>query len=434
MENTIFEVQADGLIGCSHNYAGLSFGNIASTNNEGGASKPRLAALQGLEKMRYVAHLGVPQLILPPPMRPNIELMARLGVDIRCAQNDDFAGGVVRAAWSAATMWSANAATISPASNTTDGNLHITIANLASSLHRSQEAVERHGLFAHMFSTAEGIKLHQALPSCTAFTDEGAANHMLLCDAHGEAGIEVFVYGKSEAQGAPQKFPARQTLKASQAVARLHQIPNERCVFVQQSMRAIDAGVFHNDVIAMSNKNIMIYHEASFADEPSFLAELKAKAGFELCLIRLSDVELPLDDAVKSYFYNSQLLSLPNGEMCIVAPIEARENTFANAAFAKIVADYGNDITNVHYLDVRESMKNGGGPACLRLRLMMNEAQFAAIPAAYHFNERNYDAICEFVTRNYPEEITPNMLFDNDFAKKTMHISEELLKMFCTNC
>ncbi len=443
------EVQADGLIGCSHNYAGLSFGNIASINNEGGVSKPRQAALQGLEKMRFVHELGVPQLILPPPLRPNMQLLERMNVSIEEGQSDGFANGVVKAAWSAATMWAANAATISPSTNTKDGDLHVTIANLASSLHRSQEATERYALFQHMFSNISGVKLHQSLPNCTALTDEGAANHMLLQprfngenNSH-QAGIEIFVYGKDDdvsknnnvstaqlSDKYPTKYPVRQTLKASMAVANMHQLSHENYIMVQQHPRAINAGVFHNDVIAMSAQNIMIYHELSFANEDVFLTELQANAAFPLQLIRLTNHELPLQDAIKSYFYNSQLLSLPNGEISIIAPIEAQENPFANAAFAKIKADATNHITNVHYLDVRESMKNGGGPACLRLRLVMSEAQIAAIPAQYHFNERNYDMLCQFINDNYPEEITPNMLFNNDFAANIRNISAKLLELF----
>jgi succinylarginine dihydrolase len=430
-----FEVQADGLIGCSHNYAGLSFGNVASESNEGAVSKPKQAALQGLEKMRYVAGLGLKQIILPPPMRPNFALAKRFGLDLLDLPKHltHVQAEVVRACWSASTMWAANAATISPELNAGNGKLNITIANLASSLHRQQEAAERYELLKTIFAPVEGVQVNEALPACTAFTDEGAANHMLLCPNYNEAGVEIFVYGRADGVEAPRRYPARQTLKAFQAISEMHHLPNERKIFVQQHPQAIDAGVFHNDVIAMSNQNILIYHELSFANETAFLQELQQKTKFDLNIIRLSKAELPISDAVKSYFYNSQLLSLPNGEMCVVAPIEAKENAYAHTAFEKIVASEANNIKAVYYLDVRESMKNGGGPACLRLRIIMKQAQFEAIPASFKFNETNYDKISEFVTKHYPDEISPEMLINCKFIQEINNNSIKLLELFCIN-
>ena len=57
------EINFDGIVGPSHNYAGLSFGNLASTRNAGQVSQPRAAALQGIDKMR--ANLGRGH---PPPI------------------------------------------------------------------------------------------------------------------------------------------------------------------------------------------------------------------------------------------------------------------------------------------------------------------------------------------------------------------------------
>ncbi len=50
------EINFDGIVGPSHNYAGLSLGNLASARNAGAVSRPRDAALQGLAK-----DLGVSQ-------------------------------------------------------------------------------------------------------------------------------------------------------------------------------------------------------------------------------------------------------------------------------------------------------------------------------------------------------------------------------------
>ncbi|TAE83676.1 MAG: N-succinylarginine dihydrolase [Alphaproteobacteria bacterium] len=427
-----FEVQCDGLIGPTHNYAGLSFGNVASAKNAQGIAYPRQAALQGIAKMRFVAGLGIKQLIAPPPLRPNLAMLADFGLsydtDIAATLDHPLHRGVVRAAASASTMWTANAAMVSPAPDCTDGALHITIANLASALHRSQEAQERLALFRIMFGDVANI--HVPLPSCTPFTDEGAANHMRLCSAHHHAGVEIFVYGRDDGGVAPARYPARQTRKACEAIIALHHLPEERTLLVQQHPDAIDAGVFHNDVIAMSNETVLIYHEQSFLHEDAFLSELHQKAEFPLCLIRISEDEMPIRDAVESYFYNSQLLSVGAGRMVIVAPTETRDNHAANAAMQRIIADKSNPIDAVHYLDVRESMRNGGGPACLRLRLVMEESAWRNVPACFHAMPEQLARLEDMIARHYPEELPPEAVHRAHFATDMHAIYQKIVELF----
>jgi succinylarginine dihydrolase len=434
MTQTYFETQFDGLIGPSHNYSGLSFGNVASTSNEGDVSKPRLAALQGLQKMEFVSNLGVYQFILPPPIRPNLHYARKMGLDLLdIATYQDLTPlkmELVRACWSASSMWAANAATISPQLHSSDAKLHITPANLASGLHRSQEANERYQLLKNIFASVQNVMVHDALPACTNMTDEGAANHMHLASSQSDVGVEIFVYGKADNAPSSSKFPARQSRKSFEVIAMNHKLSPERTIFVQQNPLAIDAGVFHNDVIAMSNENILIYHELSFANEADFLSELRSKAAFDLQLIRISNEELPIAAAVESYFYNSQLLKLPNGENCIVAPLEAKNNPHAHSVLKRIEAAKDNNVNKVHFIDVRESMKNGGGPACLRLRIIMTPQQMAAIPPQYHFNAANHEKIAEFVSKNYPEEIAPEMIYNPNFARQIIDVSTKLLELF----
>ncbi len=428
MEERFTEVQCDGLIGPSHNYAGLSFGNLASEKHAAMTAYPRAAALQGLQKMRFVHELGLPQVILPPPLRPNMALLDRFAVT-PANSPDAQSHAVLRAAYSASTMWSANAATVSPAPDTGDGALHLTIANLASSLHRSQEAAERYAQFRTIFGTV--AEVHEALPACTPFTDEGAANHMRLCPSHGEAGVEIFIYGRDDASAAlPSRFPARQTRRASAAAAALHRLPERRVVLAQQHPHAIDAGVFHNDVIAMSNESVMIYHEFTFLEEAQVLEELRRKADFPLTLIRLGNHELPIGDAVASYFFNSQLLTLPEGGMAVVAPSEASSNDAARIAFDRLVQAPDNPISAVHYLDVRESMQNGGGPACLRLRVVMREEEVARIPEPYRFNEERYRTLGAFIAAHYPETLAPDDLTHPETGGQLHQAHRELMKLF----
>ena len=77
--HAIREFNFDGLIGPTHNYAGLSYGNIASAKHRQKSSSPRQAALQGLAKMKALADQGIGQAILPPLRRPRFEFLRELG-------------------------------------------------------------------------------------------------------------------------------------------------------------------------------------------------------------------------------------------------------------------------------------------------------------------------------------------------------------------
>src|SRR4029453_10775100 len=104
------EINSGATGGRSHNYAGLSLGNLASTRHAGDVSKPRAAALQGIDKMRTNLSLGLAQGIFVPPPRPADEWLARLGTSIEAADP-----ALAANAMSASAMWAANAATVSPA-------------------------------------------------------------------------------------------------------------------------------------------------------------------------------------------------------------------------------------------------------------------------------------------------------------------------------
>ncbi len=422
------EVQCDGLIGPTHNYAGLSIGNLASQFHAGETAHPKKAALQGLEKMRFVHGLGCEQIILPPPLRPNLNLLQQLGIAMGAHDLTTTEQHLIHSAWSASSMWAANAATASPAPDTEDGALHLSAANLVSTLHRTQEAQEHVETLRHVFGNVATI--HPPLPACLSLMDEGAANHMRLCPAHGQPGLELFVYGRdASTTDTPSRYPARQTRQASECIAHRHRLPPERCIFARQHPDAIDAGVFHNDVIAMSNEHVLIYHEYTFADEQSVLDAIHARADFPITTIRFSDNELPLQDAVASYLFNSQLLSLEKDRMALIAPIECQQNAAAAIAVERLIVNH-NPIHEVHYLDVRESMHNGGGPACLRLRVVLETGLLEQIPSAYRFSEERYETLRRFITDHYPETLTPDQLYDPVCAQAMHHVYHQLMTHF----
>lgn len=388
----LVEINFDGIIGPSHNYAGLSLGNLASANNAGEVSYPRAAALQGLAKMRHNLALGLAQGFLLPLPRPNHRFLDALGLD----QGQD--RRLLAAAWSASSMWTANAATVSPAPDTTDGRCHLTAANLVTMPHRSQEWPDTVRQLQLAFADPEHFRVHDAVPPC--FGDEGAANHMRMCASHDAPGLEIFVYGRGG--GA---FPARQHEQASRAVARLNRLPAERALFVEQAPEAIAAGAFHNDVVAVANERVLFTHEQAFADPEGTYAAIRAKLPeAEIVVVPASAVSLA--DAISSYLFNAQLLTLPGGEMALVIPSEAWEHPRVRVWLDGMLAGNG-PIRQVLPVDVRQSMANGGGPACLRLRVV---ADPASVDPRFMLDVAKASRIEAVIAAHWPESIHPDQI------------------------
>jgi succinylarginine dihydrolase len=388
------EVNFDGLIGPSHNYAGLSLGNLASARNAGDASQPRAAALQGLAKMRHNLSLGLLQGLLLPHARPNHDWLAALGTDIENAEPH------MRAcALSASPMWSANAATVSPAPDTADGRCHLTVANLQTMPHRSHEWPGTLAQLRLAFA-APGFAVHGPVPS--PFGDEGAANHMRLCASHDAGGVEIFVYGRS---GGP--FPARQHVEASKAVARLHGLDPTRTLLVAQSEEAIAAGAFHNDVVAVANERVLFAHEQAFADKDRVYDDLRRMMP-EVEIVEVPASRVSLADAISSYLFNAQLITQPSGEMALILPTEAQETPSVWRWLQDHVAGNG-PIRRLAPVDVRQSMANGGGPACLRLRVVCDPAK---VDPRFLLDQVRIDALETLVARHWPERIAPDDLGD----------------------
>ncbi len=386
----LVEVNFDGLIGPSHNYAGLSLGNLASAKNAGGASHPRAAALQGIEKMRANLRLGLMQGVLLPHDRPNTAWLRHLGTVPESAD-----AGLLANAVSASAMWAANAATVSPGADTADGRCHLTVANLVTMPHRSHEWAGTLAQLRLAFADTS-FAVHGPVPA--PFGDEGAANHMRLCASHDAPGVEVFVYGVSCGP-----FPARQHIAASNAVARLHGV--NRALFVQQSEEAIAAGAFHNDVVAVANERVLFAHEQAFADKETFYRDLRT------LLPAVEIFEVPADavslaDAIQSYLFNAQLVTLPAGEMALILPTEAQDNARVWSWLQQIIAGNG-PIRQLIPVDVRQSMANGGGPACLRLRVVCDPA---TVDSRFIVDAAKLDRMAAIVERVWPEAIDPGDL------------------------
>lgn len=383
----LVEINFDGIVGPSHNYAGLSLGNLASTRNAGGVSEPRAAALEGIEKMRANLALGLAQGVFLPHPRPDRRWLADLGTTIEEADP-----ALAANAMSASAMWAANAATVSPAPDTTDGKCHLTVANLRTMPHRSHEWPATLAQLRLAFAS-DAFAVHGPVPA--AFGDEGAANHVRLSGTHCEPGVEVFVYGVSGGG-----FPARQHIEASRAIARLHGLDPERLFFAEQSEEAIAAGAFHNDVVAVANERVLFAHEQAFADKASLLAFLAARVpSFEY--VEVPSAEVPLGDAIRSYLFNAQLVTPADGQPTLIVPKEAQETASVWRWIERHIGGNG-PIRRVEVVDVRQSMANGGGPACLRLRVV---ADPSSVDPRFLVDGPKLDLVADVIVRHWPEQI-----------------------------
>lgn len=422
------EMNFDGLVGPSHNYGGLSFGNIASEKNEGSLSNPREAALQGLAKMRALYDLGVPQAVIPPHVRPDLGLARRLGFDgddgAVLSRLLEEAPLVLAACYSASAMWTANAATVSASADAADGKVHFTPANLQNKVHRSIEPPTTGRILRTIFSDSEHFAHHPPLPGTAALGDEGAANHTRFAARHDGPGVHLFVYGESAVapwEPRPRVFPARQTKEASQAIVRLHQIPEDRVVFAHQNPDAIDRGVFHNDVISVGHLDVFLVHEEAFLEQDALLDDLRARflavTGSELRIIVVPSEAVSVDHAVASYLFNSQLVTSGAGEMVLVAPKECEEQEEVRTYIDGLVEGSA-PIDAVRYFDLRQSMQGGGGPACLRLRVPMTESEVERIAPGVRFSPELHAALEGWVRAHYPDELAPSDLADVAFVRQ----------------
>ncbi|MCC5824294.1 MAG: N-succinylarginine dihydrolase [Phycisphaerales bacterium] len=426
------EVNFDGLIGPTHNYAGLSRGNVASASNAGGASSPKQAALQGLAKMRFMAGLGLKQGVLPPQQRPDLGVLRRLGFTgddqkiLRDAEEAD--PTLLAAVWSASSMWAANAATVSPSADTADAKVHFTPANLASNFHRSLEPATTTRALRMIFADERRFTVHDPLPCQARYSDEGAANHMRFAPEHGKPGVELFVYGIDghDPTITTRRFPTRQTRAACEAIARLHRLDPERVVFARQHPDAIDAGVFHNDVIATSNANVFLFHEQAFATPRSMITDVAGPLDCRPHPVEARGVDFSIREAVSSYIFNSQIVTMPDGSMTLVAPEEVREHKRVHAFVDRVIDDPSNPIARVEYIDVRESMRNGGGPACLRLRVVMTDEELAAVNRSVLFTDDLDRRLTAWIEKHYPDTLTLKDLTDPRLARNCLDALDEL--------
>lgn len=400
------EVNFDGLVGPTHHYAGLAYGNLASMEHFLQTSNPKAAALEGLNKMKRVMDLGIPQAVLPPPLRPSMSVLRTIGFSgsdaevLEKAAKD--APELLWAVSSASAMWRANSATVIPSCDSHDGRVHLTIANLRSAFHRSIEAEETLRLFQFLFSDPNIFTLHPPLP----FPDEGAANHIRFCSTYESKGTHLYVYDRHLFRQEPHLFPARQTREASEAIARLH---GGIAVFAKQNPALIEKGVFHNDVISCGNRHVFLYHDEAFVNTQEVIGKIQST-----CPLQLVRVEIPVERAIKTYLFNSQLLTLPNQTQLLLAPEECQELSLEWLPFP------------TEFVSLKQSMENGGGPACLRLAIPLTDEEIQKVHQPIFLTPSLYQNLKEWIEKHYRDHLTLNDLRDPSLLTESHEAFESL--------
>jgi succinylarginine dihydrolase len=451
MEREFVEINIDGMIGPSHHFGGLGVENKASELNRAQASNPRNAALQGLAKMELLHSYGIPQFYLPPPSRPAWGWLESLGFSgtkasvLRDCYRENLT--LLSAAYSSAFMWTANAASVSCSSDTRSGRVKIKLANLNSNLHRSIEESDRLPHFKEMFKAVTGVDVLRGLCSSRPLSDEGAANLMRFCSQVGSRGVYVFVYGSERGgnsdgvrnylQGeVTRRRQPRQTLMASALLARSLDLDPEDCFLVQQTGAAIDAGVFHNDVIATSHESLILFHEMAFHNSEASLAAIKSrffeKTGQELESHMVASSDLSLDEAVDTYLFNSQICTDSQGGWRMFVPENCRHSEAVQAILGRLRSQFPR-LCSIDYCSLAESLRNGGGPACLRLRVSLTPSQIHQIPGGMRINNSTLSKLRKLVEAEYPEKVEPSDFVNPDFAEQCERISLQIARLWHAN-
>jgi succinylarginine dihydrolase len=237
------------------------------------------------------------------------------------------------------------------------------------------------------------------------------------------------VYDKAAPR--PLRFPARQTRESSEAIARLHGLREKHVIFAQQNPKAIDSGVFHNDVIAVGNRNVHFYHQEAFLNSRQVKESLHqawAEQESDFYSIEVPTHSVSLEDCVSSYLFNSQLIDHTDGTMSIVVPAECQHIVTVWDYLNELIG--GNSpIKHIKIYDLKQSMSNGGGPACLRLRVVLTDAEQAAVNPSCLMNETLFEHLNHWIDRHYRDRLREKDLADPQLLIESRQALDELTQI-----
>ncbi len=423
------QIFVDGIIGPTYHYGGMAVGNVLSQAHKHQESYPKKAALEGLEKMNQVRQLGCLQYVLPPLCKDVDRLLSLWGYEQGDMTSRLKALGYAHpyylsALFSGASAWVANSCHITPSCDALDGICHITPANLVSCFHRHLDVDGYRDFLHQLFLNDELFQIYDPLP--VVYTDEGMANTIRLSGGN-ELGLYLHVYGKTLSQRFTRTFPARQTKEAFDRICYTHK--RQDSMDIQQSPFAIDAGVFHNDVIAFGSHNLLVLHEHAFDNQVDVLNSItdryQSKYGEPLHVYEVSNEVLSLDEAVHTYFFNSQLILVEKNTFHLLIPSRAMSHSGVKKSLKRLSKLKGLSIT-VHEVSCEESIKNGGGPACLRFFSVLNKAEHKAINSKFLLTDEMYEQWFQFIQTHYPDTLSFDDLKDFSVMKPLLDLFSKM--------
>jgi succinylarginine dihydrolase len=173
----------------------------------------------------------------------------------------------------------------------------------------------------------------------------------------------------------------------------------------------------------------MFYHEKAFRNAQQVPTEIQHKFGDKpMYFIEVRDSQVSVADAVESYLFNSQLITLPNGEMMIMIAQECEE-TEPVWQYLQELIQQDTPIKHVRSFDLRQSMRNGGGPACLRLRVVLNEQELAAINSRVLMSDWLYEQLNLWVDKHYRDRMRVKDLSDPQLLAESRTALDELTRI-----
>ena len=335
---------------------------------------------------------------------------------------------------SSSFMWMANSATVSPSVDHKDNKLHITPSNLALTPHRSLEINQTQFLFSELFNNTDQFRVH--LPSPNYFRDEGAANHIRFAPSLESKGLHLMVYSCESEQiekDVTDSFPGRQTKEASKFIIQQQGVSDSQVVFAKQNSDSVQQGIFHNDVISSGHLDLFITHELAFEDTNLVINDLQSKYYAlhkeNLNVVVIKESMLSIKECVLTYFFNMQIISPNSNDMELILPMECLGNQRIQTVLTYI-QEKEERIKDIHYVQLNESMKNGGGPACLRLRLQLTMPQWTVIPSKFKFNDKLYKDLIEIIQTNYPESFEIENQIETEFIQRLRNTYNLLYQAF----
>ena len=119
-----------------------------------------------------------------------------------------------------------------------------------------------------------------------------------------------------------------------------------------------------------------------------------------------------------------------DNEMQLILPEEVKgyENCMSWLDKLKQISD----VKLFDFVDIRQSMMNGGGPACLRLKLILNDEELESLNQNFLMNNERLESIKLLIEREYRDVLYPDDLKDPNLLDESRRVLDELTQIFGT--